>query len=141
MRLSLAVAAGFGLAILLLGLALGSADRDLMPARLRSVLEPAVISGTAVRRGRCRPPAAEALPLRPAAANFRRPLTKSYLSSMIGKIERLFDEHGCEQTSGAGDDGQVDAAMVGLRLARAPQARRLMVEGGARAHGVAVSTS
>jgi len=29
MRLSLAVAAGFGLVILLLGLALGTADRDL----------------------------------------------------------------------------------------------------------------
>jgi putative ABC transport system permease protein len=37
MRLSLAVAAGFGLAILLLGLALGSADRDLTLARLTTM--------------------------------------------------------------------------------------------------------
>ena len=37
MRLSVAVAAGFGLAILLLGLALGSADRDLTLARLTTM--------------------------------------------------------------------------------------------------------
>ena len=37
MRLSLAVAAGFGLVILLLGLALGSADRDLTMARLSTM--------------------------------------------------------------------------------------------------------
>jgi putative ABC transport system permease protein len=37
MRLSLAVAAGFGLVILLLGLALGSADRDLTLARLTTM--------------------------------------------------------------------------------------------------------
>jgi hypothetical protein len=37
MRLSLVVAAGFGLAILLLGLALGSADRDLTLARLTTM--------------------------------------------------------------------------------------------------------
>jgi putative ABC transport system permease protein len=37
MRLSLAVAAGFGLAIMLLGLALGSADRDLTLARLTTM--------------------------------------------------------------------------------------------------------
>ena len=37
MLLSLAVAAGFGLAILLLGLALGSADRDLTLARLTTM--------------------------------------------------------------------------------------------------------
>jgi len=37
MRLSLAVAAGFGLVILLLGLALGSADRDLTMARLATM--------------------------------------------------------------------------------------------------------
>ena len=37
MRLSLAVAAGFGLAIVLLGLALGSADRDLTLARLTTM--------------------------------------------------------------------------------------------------------
>jgi putative ABC transport system permease protein len=37
MRLSLAVAAAFGLAILLLGLALGSADRDLTLARLTTM--------------------------------------------------------------------------------------------------------
>ena len=41
MRVSIAVAAGFGLAILLLGLALGSADRDLTLARLTTMgLEP-----------------------------------------------------------------------------------------------------
>jgi putative ABC transport system permease protein len=37
LRLSLAVAAGFGLAIMLLGLALGSADRDLTVARLATM--------------------------------------------------------------------------------------------------------
>jgi hypothetical protein len=37
MRLSVAVAAGFGLVILLLGLALGSADRDLTLARLSTM--------------------------------------------------------------------------------------------------------
>jgi predicted lysophospholipase L1 biosynthesis ABC-type transport system permease subunit len=37
MRVSVAVAAGFGLAILLLGLALGSADRDLTLARLTTL--------------------------------------------------------------------------------------------------------
>ncbi len=37
MRLSLAVAAGFGLVIMLLGLALGSADRDLTVARLTTM--------------------------------------------------------------------------------------------------------
>ena len=46
MRLSVAVAAGFGLAILLLGLALGSADRDLTLARLTTMgLEPGRLIG------------------------------------------------------------------------------------------------
>jgi putative ABC transport system permease protein len=46
MRLSLVVAAGFGLVILLLGLALGSADRDLTMARLATMgLEPGRLIG------------------------------------------------------------------------------------------------